>query len=258
MHKHNPASGRSFSRDLVHQAITGRAAGLERSIEVGNAVTDVMDTGTPLGEKPANRALRSERRKQLDLGIPEGERHDGRSIGYLWRMRLDSEDVAVEGERCLEIGNCYTDVRYAGAISHGLSSEGNADRSSHSARTTADLIPLENNEMGAGNTLTVHVSDASFASEIEQADGLVLVDFWASWCGPCQIVAPILDQLAGEYVGKAKVAKVDVDSNQRTAMRFNVRSIPSILFFKNGQHVDTVIGAVPKATLEGKIKQHLI
>jgi thioredoxin 1 len=121
-----------------------------------------------------------------------------------------------------------------------------------------DILPLENNEMGATNTLTVHVSDASFASEIEQADGLVLVDFWASWCGPCQVVAPVLDQLAGEYAGKAKVAKVDVDVNQRTAMRFNVRSIPSILFFKNGHHVDTVIGAVPKATLEGKIKQHLV
>ena len=111
--------------------------------------------------------------------------------------------------------------------------------------------------MAAPNTPTVHVTDASFASEIEQAGGLVLVDFWASWCGPCHIVAPVLEQLAGEYVGRAKVAKVDVDANQRTAMRFNVRSIPSILFFKNGKHVDTVIGAVPKATLEGKIKQHL-
>ena len=111
--------------------------------------------------------------------------------------------------------------------------------------------------MAASNSATVHVTDDSFAGEIEQSDGLVLVDFWASWCGPCQIVAPVLDQLAGEYAGRAKVAKVDVDSNQRTAMRFNVRSIPSILFFKNGRHVDTVIGAVPKATLEGKIKQHL-
>ncbi len=111
--------------------------------------------------------------------------------------------------------------------------------------------------MAATNTPTVHVTDASFASEIEQAGGLVLVDFWASWCGPCQIVSPVLEQLAGEYVGRAKVAKVDVDANQRTAMRFNVRSIPSILFFKNGKHVDTVVGAVPKATLEGKIKQHL-
>src|ERR1700758_5359238 len=114
---------------------------------------------------------------------------------------------------------------------------------------------MENNVMSATNTL--QVTDATFASEIEQSSGLILVDFWATWCGPCQVVAPVLDQLAGEYTGRARVAKLDVDSNQRTAVRFNVRSIPSILFFKNGQHVDTVIGAVPKATLEGKIKQHL-
>jgi thioredoxin 1 len=104
----------------------------------------------------------------------------------------------------------------------------------------------------------VEVTDATFSSEIEQSSGLVLVDFWATWCGPCQVVAPVLEQLADDYAGRARVAKLDVDSNQRTAMRFNVRSIPSILFFKNGQHVDTVVGAVPKAVLEGKIKQHLM
>jgi thioredoxin 1 len=107
-------------------------------------------------------------------------------------------------------------------------------------------------------TNAVEVTDATFASEIEQSSGLVLVDFWATWCGPCQVVSPVLDQLAGEYAGKARVAKLDVDSNQRTAMRFNVRSIPSILFFKNGRHVDTVVGAVPKPILEGKIKQHIV
>jgi thioredoxin 1 len=115
---------------------------------------------------------------------------------------------------------------------------------------------MENNVMSATNA--VEVTDATFASEIEQSSGLVLVDFWATWCGPCQVVAPVLDQLAGEYAGKARVAKLDVDSNQRTAMRFNVRSIPSILFFKNGRHVDTVVGAVPKPILEGKIKQHIV
>ena len=109
--------------------------------------------------------------------------------------------------------------------------------------------------MSATNAL--QVTDATFASEIEQSSGLILVDFWATWCGPCQVVAPVLDQLAGEYTGRARIAKLDVDSNQRTAMRYNVRSIPSILFFKDGRHVDTVIGAVPKGTLEGKIKQHL-
>ncbi len=111
--------------------------------------------------------------------------------------------------------------------------------------------------MAATNTHPVQVTDATFASEVEQAGGLTVVDFWATWCGPCLMVAPVLEQLANEYAGRAKVAKVDVDANQRTAMRFNIRSIPSILFFKNGQHVDTVVGAVPRATLEAKIKQHL-
>jgi thioredoxin 1 len=102
----------------------------------------------------------------------------------------------------------------------------------------------------------VAVTDTTFETEIEKHDGLVVVDFWAIWCGPCRMVAPILDQLAVEYAGKAKVAKLDVDANQATAMRFNVRSIPTILFFKNGKLVDTVIGAVPKARLESKFKEH--
>jgi thioredoxin 1 len=107
----------------------------------------------------------------------------------------------------------------------------------------------------AGNL--VQVTDASFENEVKNSPGLVLVDFWATWCGPCQVVAPILDQLAGEYAGRAKIAKLDVDVNQQTAVKFNVRSIPSVLFFKDGQHVDTVVGAVPKTVLEGKIRQHL-
>jgi thioredoxin 1 len=103
----------------------------------------------------------------------------------------------------------------------------------------------------------VAVSDTDFAEAIEGHDGLAMVDFWAVWCGPCQIVAPVVEQLAQEYEGRLKVAKLDVDSSQMTAMRFNVRSIPSILFFKNGEHVDTVVGAVPKAYLVDKIEQHL-
>jgi thioredoxin 1 len=102
-----------------------------------------------------------------------------------------------------------------------------------------------------------HLTDDTFEGEVLQGKGLVLVDFWATWCGPCLAVAPVLEQLAGEFAGKAKIAKVDVDQNQRTAMRFNIRSIPSILFFKDGRHVDTVVGAVPKPVLAGKIQQHL-
>jgi thioredoxin 1 len=103
----------------------------------------------------------------------------------------------------------------------------------------------------------VVVTDEEFGQEIEQHDGLVMVDFWATWCGPCQIIAPVVEQLAQEYEGKLKVAKLDVDANPQAPMKFGVRSIPSVLFFKNGQHVDTVVGAVPKAYLEQKVEQHL-
>ena len=106
----------------------------------------------------------------------------------------------------------------------------------------------------AENGSTVTVTDENFASEIEGTNGLSMVDFWAAWCGPCRMVAPIVEQIATEYEGQIKVGKLDVDANQRTAVRFNVRSIPSILFFKDGQLVDTVVGAVPKPILERKVK----
>ena len=103
---------------------------------------------------------------------------------------------------------------------------------------------------------SVAVTDTDFEKEVERHQGLAVVDFWAAWCGPCRMIAPVLDQLAAEYAGRAKVTKLDVDANQRTAMRFNVRSIPTILFFKDGKLVDQVIGAVPKSQLEQKFKQH--
>jgi thioredoxin 1 len=110
---------------------------------------------------------------------------------------------------------------------------------------------------GMTETHPVAVTDATFGAEVEQQKGLVVVDFWATWCGPCHMVAPILEQLAGEYGGRMKVAKMDVDANQQTPMRFNVRSIPSILFFRDGRHIDTLVGAYPKAAFDEKIQQHL-
>ncbi len=101
------------------------------------------------------------------------------------------------------------------------------------------------------------VTDATFGDEVEKSSGLTLIDFWAVWCGPCRMVAPIVEQLAQEYSGKLRVLKLDVDANMQTSVRFNVRSIPSLLFFKDGKLVDTVVGAVPKQFLERKVQQHL-
>ena len=109
----------------------------------------------------------------------------------------------------------------------------------------------------AENGGPITVTDANFATEIETGQGLSIVDFWAAWCGPCRMVAPIIEQLAGEYSGRMKVAKLDVDANQNVATKYSIRSIPSILFFKDGKHVDTVVGAVPKAMLDRKIQEHL-
>jgi thioredoxin 1 len=103
----------------------------------------------------------------------------------------------------------------------------------------------------------IAVNDASFEAEVEKNDGLTIVDFWATWCGPCRMIAPILDQLAVEYEGKVKVAKLDVDANIKTGSRFNVRSIPMLLFFKGGKVVDQIIGAVPKAHIELKLQKHV-
>lgn len=102
----------------------------------------------------------------------------------------------------------------------------------------------------------IAITDANFEDEITSAAGLAMVDFWAEWCGPCRLVEPIVKEIASEYAEQVKVGKVDVDENPGIAQRFNVRSIPSILFFKDGEHVDTVVGAQPKASLEKKIQQH--
>jgi len=102
-----------------------------------------------------------------------------------------------------------------------------------------------------------YVTDGNFASEVLESDLPVLVDFYADWCGPCKMVGPVVEQLAGEYEGKAKIVKLDVDANGATAQNYRVMSIPSLLIFKGGQVVDTIVGAVPKATIEGKLKAHL-
>ena len=108
----------------------------------------------------------------------------------------------------------------------------------------------------ADSANVVEVTDSNF-QEITGSERLSMVDFWATWCGPCRLVAPIVEQLADDYTGQVTVGKMDVDSNPRTPAEFGVRSIPTILFFKEGKVVDQVVGAVPKMALENKLKQHL-
>ena len=93
----------------------------------------------------------------------------------------------------------------------------------------------------------IHVSDSSFEQDVLQSNVPVLLDFWAEWCGPCKMIAPILDQIAAEYAGRVTVAKLNVDENPRTPMKFNVRGIPTLILFKNGLLEGQKIGAVRKA-----------
>jgi len=103
----------------------------------------------------------------------------------------------------------------------------------------------------------VTLTDANFESEVIKSDIPVLIDFWATWCGPCKAVAPIVEDLANEYNGKIKIGKVDVDENQQIAIKYGIRSIPTLLIIKNGKVNDMIIGAVPKAQIVKKLNAAL-
>ena len=109
--------------------------------------------------------------------------------------------------------------------------------------------------MASNNVLTA--TDANFDTEVLKSDQPVLVDFWAEWCGPCKALGPTIDELAGEYAGKAKIFKMNVDENPNTPGRFRIRGIPTLIVFKGGQAVETLVGAHPKATISELIKKTL-
>ena len=101
------------------------------------------------------------------------------------------------------------------------------------------------------------VSDDNFDAEIMNSDLPAMVDFWAEWCGPCKMVGPIVEELANEYTGKIKVAKMDVDKNPQTPIKFGIRNIPTLILFKNGEVAQTIVGAQPKNNIENELKKLL-
>jgi len=103
----------------------------------------------------------------------------------------------------------------------------------------------------------LQVTDGDFDQEILKSDIPVLVDFWAAWCGPCRAIAPVIEELAKDYAGKVKVAKMNVDENSKTPVKFGIRAIPTLILFKNGNVVDQITGAVAKTQIENAIKKLL-
>ncbi|MCU0433492.1 MAG: thioredoxin [Bacteroidia bacterium] len=105
--------------------------------------------------------------------------------------------------------------------------------------------------------MALQITDANFEELVLKSDKPVVLDFWAEWCGPCRMVGPIIEEMSTEYDGKAVIGKVDVDNNPEVSMKFGIRNIPTILFFKNGQVVDKQVGAVPKNVLAQKLEAQI-
>lgn len=105
--------------------------------------------------------------------------------------------------------------------------------------------------------MAVEITDGNFKEVVLDSDKVVLVDFWAPWCGPCRMIAPIIDELHTELEGKAVIGKVNVDENSEASANYGVRNIPTILFFKNGEQVDKLVGGVPKSQILEKLEAHM-
>ena len=264
-----PALG-AGPRLFVDEANAQRAAAGQRAVEIFHREADVMDPGTAFRDELADRRLGCLRLEQLDERIARGQPEDARAVRIGERHLIQSEHVTIKRDTLSEAvyGDADVGDRRAGGpwgrLFHVIkllvtdtTGVAIASRSvpfaEQSCRTTEQL-----NTLRSSMSNIIPVTDDNFEQEVEKHDGLTIVDFWATWCGPCRMIAPILDQLATEYAGKVKVAKLDVDANINTGSRFNVRSIPTLLFFKGGRVVDQIIGAVPRTHIEAKLQQHSV
>jgi thioredoxin 1 len=117
--------------------------------------------------------------------------------------------------------------------------------------------PQELHEKEGERMKPIEITDANFNKEVLESQVPVLIDFWAVWCGPCKVISPVVEEIAGEFDGKLKVGKMDVDNNPEVSTRFGIRSIPTLMVFKGGKVVEQIIGAVPKGNLLAKLSPHV-
>jgi thioredoxin 1 len=250
MYEGNALPLRPEARRFVDESNSGRAAAVEGGIEVVDGETDVVDARAARGHEFADWRGGILRFEELNQRIARRQTLDPGPVGVVESNVLQLQDIPIEREDRIEVAHGDADVRDGSSPLGWLGHAPNL----RSMQVAGPRPAFISGEQHMSNALAV--TDSNFEQEVEQASGLTIVDFWATWCGPCRMIAPILDQIAVEHAGKVKITKLDVDANIKTASRFNVRSIPMLLFFKDGKVVDQIVGAVPKMHIEQKLQQH--
>jgi thioredoxin 1 len=237
----------------------------QRRRQVVHDETHVVHPGAASREVAGDRGVVPRRLQELDPAGSVSEEGDPDALAgnLLLPGRVLSEERRPKGDGLVEGIDRDSDVvdlvqarslpRREGVAGTG---PGAAGPGANVGRTTAK-DQHEIRETAVATAQITEITDANFETEIGASDGLAIVDFWAEWCGPCRMVGPIIEELAQEYAGRVKVGKLDVDRNPKVAGRFSIRSIPSILYFKDGELVDLVVGAYPKKYLEEKIQEHV-